>query len=300
MNCLPLEDIKLFYDIHFSLLGYTNSTCQIVDTPNGFPSPGHVLRDDLNRVIVPVRKYLFTHPEIVEDFIQKNPRGFSAQELEIVKGWGQAMMDQFIVYKHLKNYSLFLLEKNKQLFAVLGLKDPLLEILPKQSLPTMIQTVIIPFRDKIVYDGLLSIYNVSFGPGMRSSLKETTEMIEARQGVILGFSNGQPIREVSDLSPDQRMIKFYLKSESNRNYYWDEAWALAQKSKENRIFYKKELGKVYARSIKRDLKENGLTGFHYAIYDQLVVGVGKSKKEVEAFCRKNLPDLIDYLYFFKV
>ena len=39
-------------------------------------------------------------------------------------------------------------------------------------LPVLTQTVLLPFKGMIVYDGLMSSYRISFGPGIRRSLDE--------------------------------------------------------------------------------------------------------------------------------
>jgi hypothetical protein len=39
--------------------------------------------------------------------------------------------------------------------------------------PTLLETTLLPFEGKIIYDSLLRGYNVYFGSGIRSSLNET-------------------------------------------------------------------------------------------------------------------------------
>ncbi len=46
------------------------------------------------------------------------------------------------------------------------------------------QTVLLPFKNGIVYDGLTSSYTVSFGPGVRRSLTEDFETAKARHGIV--------------------------------------------------------------------------------------------------------------------
>ena len=48
----------------------------------------------------------------------------------------------------------------------------------------MVQTVLLPFKDQIVYDGLLTSYSISFGPGIRRSLNESFKEAKARHGIV--------------------------------------------------------------------------------------------------------------------
>ena len=44
--------------------------------------------------------------------------------------------------------------------------------------------MLLPFRGRIVYDGLARAYAISFGPGIRRSLNETYQAIRENEGVI--------------------------------------------------------------------------------------------------------------------
>ncbi len=302
MNRLTEKEIAQFYKIHFALLSYINRRRKIVA---GYSDPEKyrdVSTEDLQKKIIPIRDYWVARPEEVGEFIKENPGNFSPAELELTRGWQFPLKDDFFVIKHLKDYTVFYQwEERGKVFGVLGLFDPLSDIIPEYALPLRVQTVLIPFNDKIVYDGVVSSYNIFLGPGYRQSLMADYKQAEAQYGIITSFDEaGKAVSEVSGSNADERLIKFYLSTQANRNMYWDEAWELARKNAKNRIVYEQELGKANARSIKKDLKANDIKGFHYAVYRNMVVAVGKSQKEVEEFCRKNLPDKINYLHYFKI
>jgi hypothetical protein len=57
-------------------------------------------------------------------------------------------------------------------YGVLALSQPF-EDLIGPHLPVLTRTVVLPFKGVIVYDGLMSSYNISFGPGIRRGLNES-------------------------------------------------------------------------------------------------------------------------------
>jgi len=62
-------------------------------------------------------------------------------------------------------------------------------------LPVMVQTVLLPFKNRIVYDGLMSIFNISFGPGIRRGLNEDFKQTKARHGIVTSVPMSEsPIR----------------------------------------------------------------------------------------------------------
>jgi len=62
-----------------------------------------------------------------------------------------------------------------------GITNPIIEIVP--NLPMMIETVIIPFKDKIIYDSLIQRHNVIVGKNMRQSFNEKYIEIKKKNGI---------------------------------------------------------------------------------------------------------------------
>jgi hypothetical protein len=64
-----------------------------------------------------------------------------------------------------------------------ALSQPIVELLGPY-LPVHTKTVLLPFKDRIVYDGLLESYNLSFGPGIRRSLNDDYRQAKRNYGII--------------------------------------------------------------------------------------------------------------------
>jgi hypothetical protein len=74
-------------------------------------------------------------------------------------------------------------EKQPIAYGVLALTQPFEEMIGPY-LPVMTQAVLMPFKDKVVYDGLLSSYRISFGPGIRRSLNQSFKEAKERHGIV--------------------------------------------------------------------------------------------------------------------
>ncbi|MBD1846807.1 hypothetical protein H6F89_26050 [Cyanobacteria bacterium FACHB-63] len=82
-------------------------------------------------------------------------------------------------------------------------------MLHPSQLPLCVRAVLLPFQDKIIYDGLLQGYNVLFGSGISSRLKEVYLSAKQRGEIIetLNSSISQPTisvaaKAVKDWSPE--------------------------------------------------------------------------------------------------
>ena len=104
----------------------------------------------------------------------------SKEELEIVKGWKTFVRGDFFIERILRNYVIFI--QGKKVYRVSPLNTPFEDIVP--FLPFYVRTVLLPFKGKIVYDGLLEGYNIYIGGGIKAQLKEVY-MVAKQQGRII-------------------------------------------------------------------------------------------------------------------
>jgi hypothetical protein len=65
-----------------------------------------------------------------------------------------------------------LLIKNEDVYAVMALYDSFDFLVGRERLPAFTKTVLLPFKGRIVYDGLMQTYRIHFGGGIRGNLRE--------------------------------------------------------------------------------------------------------------------------------
>ena len=131
-----------------------------------------------------VRNALNANLDLIDAFVSENPARLSADELAIVRSWRNLVAGKFYVFRELKKYTIFLSTDEPPIaYGVFALSDPF-ETLIGPYLPVLVETVLLPFKDKIVYDGLMTTYRISFGSGIRRSLNEGFKEAKARHGIV--------------------------------------------------------------------------------------------------------------------
>ena len=131
-----------------------------------------------------LRNALWADDTLRERFISANPAGLSSADLAVVASWRYRLAGSFYIIRTLKKYTVFLSEDTPpRAYGVLGLSSPI-EELARGPLPVLAQTVLLPFEDKIIYDGLLQWYAVVFGPGIRARLNTEYRNAQEREGII--------------------------------------------------------------------------------------------------------------------
>ena len=182
---LPQKDIELFYKLHPALLQYVNQRLYI------FPKikTAEQLRISGVEKVNRVRTELLKQISFIDEFVSENPFGLSDDELSLIADWKNALQGKFYIFRHLKKYTIFLTEKEPtKIYGVCSLNTPLDEMF--WNLPVYTEAVLLPFRGRIIYDGILYPHSITFGPGFRFSLNESYREAKKQFGVIETLKTG--------------------------------------------------------------------------------------------------------------
>jgi hypothetical protein len=237
---------------------------------------------------------IFSHPSLIDSFINENSLQFNDKEIEILKNWKELFIkDEFFVFS-VGEKIIFLKSKDEKAYEVLGITDEINDIIPFE--PYMTNAVLLPFKGKIIYSGFLGGYNVSFGEGMKKTLTEDFLKAKRKYGIISSLE--QPTTEKEESY--EELLKFYLKNEKGRFNYEKDIEDILQKNPEMVRIYNQEIGKKNARKIRKKFSDLGINSGWFAIFNDVVVASGKSEKEVLERVEEIIPeDKKDCLFIFK-
>ena len=176
---LPTSEVERFYKLHSALLLYANQQLGLaphVTTVSQLMSMPEEKRYEL-------RVALYENMHLIDAFVQDNPQRFAADELAIVESWKHLVQGQFYVFRHLKRYTAFLdADSPPKAYGVLALHDDFEDLFP--HVPILIETVLLPFKHQIIYDGQCQYYNIFFGRGIRQGLNDSYQLAKAQYGII--------------------------------------------------------------------------------------------------------------------
>ncbi len=202
---LSQEEADLFFRLMWELQFYVNRKLDIVPGVESAEAYKALDKDDKLKV----RKVLYERMDLPEEFVSENPSHLSDEELQIVRSWQHRVAGEFFVLRHLKRYSIFISSgKRERVYGVLGLYDSLEDMMYGQPLPVWVEAVLLPFKGRTIYDGLLIYRNIIFGSGIRGNLNETYQAAKQADTIIESLEPGvEPERKpkrkklVRDWSP---------------------------------------------------------------------------------------------------
>lgn len=289
---LTKEDTDLYYKLNWPLLFYANRKYNVIydlKEPN-------FKKEELEKV-ARLHEKLNKEPVLIDSFIAENPFKFNQEELEIVRSWKKAVKGRFLVMKHTEQGAIFFEEtKDPKVYAVLGLYDDLDKVIPKEYLPILIETVLLPFKGKIIYNGVFIPYNISFGRSIRNSFEMSFRESKSKYGVLTSLE--EPVIERTDA--EEELIKTYARNKDTCFNYEREINELLKKNPSLWKIYYQTLGKSEVRKVNKRLSELGVNSAYFAIFDDIVIASGQTEKELsEAVAKVLPPEKREYAYVFK-
>jgi hypothetical protein len=163
---LSQNDAAQFFRLMWGLQFYVNQQRQLLPDVNSYEA--YALLDSQRKRIV--RDALWGHPDFIEAYLQANPDKRSDEELIIISKWKRFIAGKFYVFRYLKDHAIFI--GNSQAYGVKGFHEPFEVVFQGRPLPILVEAVLLPYKGQIIYDGLCCAYNIYFGGGIRSNLKE--------------------------------------------------------------------------------------------------------------------------------
>jgi hypothetical protein len=185
---LPPDQTERFYRIWFALLHYVNDRQHLVAPFPAAAGDAVIPTEDAYEL----RTALWADDALRARFVADNPARLPPGDLALVASWRHRLEGAFFIERYLKPHTIFLSEGSPaRAYGVLGLVSPMEEIVGPR-LPVYVQAVLLPFEGRITYDSLLAPYAISFGPGIRRSLRDAYRDAQEREGVITALSPPTP------------------------------------------------------------------------------------------------------------
>lgn len=181
-TCIPQNNahvhkdiVKKFYYYYFALLEYTNNKYNInAKVKKIFKQEGlnpHELSD--------IDDYFWKNKGIIDNFIKDNPYKFNEKDFYYINQFKTGLENNNYVFIGTdREYAKFLSENGK-IYMVKGLNCDLDKVLDTSRVPYMINTHLLMFENYIIYNGMISNYEINFGNEFKKMvLKDMNSALE--------------------------------------------------------------------------------------------------------------------------
>ena len=135
--------------------------------------------------VATVAHELWDHMDIIDEFIDAK-NDLSGTDIKILRKWkSKYVRGPFAVLRHTKHYSVFLDNNESTLYGVIGISDPISSQVPENLLPLVLDTILLPYGNRIIYDGIVHIYPEHLpSPGLKNKLEGLYTKIIEEKGIV--------------------------------------------------------------------------------------------------------------------
>ena len=173
----------------------------------------------------------------------------------------------------MKSYAVFLDESHPP--RAYGVKGLAMQWDLVTNLPRILEATLIPFKDKIIFDGTFSCYNLFFGPEMKRNILDRFRQAKAGYGIITTL----PFSPEESASSDSERLRGLLSSQESRDIHWQEIEEMIRKDRELLAVYSRRWARCMQKTSKaapRDWDQRA--GLHHR---GIIIAGGPAQEEVE-------------------
>lgn len=220
---------------------------------------------------------IFQGGDFIDSFVKRKGAALKSGDLDVLKGWSRHVNDHFLLMQHSKEGSKFLhLDRNgkQTAYLVIGMYQDIEEVL-NGPLPIFLQTVLLPYKGRVTYTGLVHYDEVSFGGSMARDIKAIYERTLTTRGLVVSFD------ETPRPPSSQEVLLKFMRTTESRHMHAEDLDELLAKEPSLYPLYCRELGRINSRGLRKKLVAIGALPSHVAVMNDIIVATAQNLKELE-------------------
>ena len=179
---LKKKESDLFYSLVWYLLGFVANT--VLSSKKDFELIDIFHMD--NRMKGYLFENLWKNTNYIDEFIELNPN-MKNDDKELLLSWKQVISSMFIVEHHSNNGTVFIdLETNK-VYLVYGIVSDYDEMFHFTTFPLLVKANLLPFKGKIITDGILTPYPDALDSESKAMSREIYINAKKTNSIIRSF-----------------------------------------------------------------------------------------------------------------
>jgi len=177
---LSASECKEFYETWFGLLGFVNESKHVISAKIKPEYPNATSDILLHKV----REVLWKNPELIDAYISETK--LPQERIEILQLWRKNYKKgMFLVLEYQPEFAVAIAPNENgedRLYGIKGISNSVANAL-RRDLPVQIETVLLPFKGKIVYDSYMSSMQISYAEGAKALFRSMYDNA-IKQGII--------------------------------------------------------------------------------------------------------------------
>ncbi len=166
---LSSDECRLFYETWYGLMGFVNERKRVIKAKIKPEYPNAVS----DMLVHKVREVLWEKPEMIDEYIGEAE--LLQEKIDILKLWRKNhKKGMFFILEYQPEYAVAIASNEQgedRLYGIKGISNSVANTL-RRGLPAQIETVLLPFKGKIIYDSFISSAQIGYAEGARAVFQE--------------------------------------------------------------------------------------------------------------------------------
>ena len=175
---LTETEYRDFISMHLNLIYYAGLEKEVIDPNMTF---AQFLKLKLE-VKTKCRDQLNKSSYLLDNFLKEYSESLTTEKIDIIHGFKQKIDGDFIILKCLKDNAIFIDTNDQKVYAVKALSDRFDTFF--DFFPVYVNTTLIPYNGKIIYDGFITSHRVIFGKNYRFEFNEIYKKAKKKNAII--------------------------------------------------------------------------------------------------------------------
>lgn len=174
------KEYKEFSSTHLKFLYFVGRQLEIYGdiTFKAFLKLGMDIRFQCRRAVI-------QDMSLLDKYLEHSHASLSLLDLNILNAFRKQKCGQFIIFKCLSKHAIFIDTSDSSFYTVNALGDRFDELFYK--FPVIVSTCILPFMDKIIYDGFIGLPVIYIGSNMRKVLEADYKIAKNKNKIRTSF-----------------------------------------------------------------------------------------------------------------
>lgn len=166
---LSLDECRVFYETWYGIMGFVNERKNVIKAKIKPEYPNTV--SDV--MVHKVREELWKKPELIDEYISEAE--LPQEKIDILKLWRtNHKKGMFFILEYQPEYAVAIAPNEQgedRLYGIKGISNSIANAL-RRGLPVQIETVLLPFKGKIIYDSFMGTMPIRFAEGARDAFRD--------------------------------------------------------------------------------------------------------------------------------
>lgn len=208
---LEKQDAELFYQLWFPLLDFVNQKYRVCPGMGTIDRSRGVDAAEAKKIA----DYLWSHTQVLQEYLAQAK--LPEEQAQIVAGVGAVQAGKVHYGTAFEKGTVFISEDDQMVYMVKGLFSTWEEMLGKG--PVLLDAVLIPFKDMIISDGLVTAYPFCFGHGYSEAFKDIYRKAKEDKTIRFSLSGGEPERRPNKKKGTGTVESYVIKVSLGRSCY---------------------------------------------------------------------------------